>query len=252
MRFEALKVGELARRTGLTIRTLHHYDEIGLLEPSLHTESGHRLYTAHDVARLQQVLSLRQLGFSLDEVRDCLDRPGFLPLDVIRLHVARLREQIELQRRLCERLEALASHLRAAREVSAEEFLATIEVMTMLEKYYTPEQLAYLKQRREQLGEERMRQASEEWRELMALVRAEMDKGTPPTDSKVEALARRWMGLVRQFSGGDHGIEKTLSGLWKNEGQALASQFGVTEAAQTPGMQEYMEYIGKALKASGQ
>ena len=45
MRFKALKVGELAKRTGLTIRTLHHYDEIGLLKPSLHTESGYRLYT---------------------------------------------------------------------------------------------------------------------------------------------------------------------------------------------------------------
>src|SRR5207302_5644108 len=86
MRFEALKVGELARRTGLTIRTLHHYDEIGLLKPSLHTESGHRLYTADDVARLQQIVSLRQLGFSLDEVRDCLNRPGFSMLEVIRLH----------------------------------------------------------------------------------------------------------------------------------------------------------------------
>src|SRR5579871_1605575 len=98
MRFEALKVGELARRTGLTVRTLHHYDAIGLLKPSLHTESGHRLYTAADVARLQQVLSLRQLGFSLEQARDCLDRPGFAPLEVIRLHVERLREQVRLQR----------------------------------------------------------------------------------------------------------------------------------------------------------
>src|SRR5262249_39939735 len=114
MRFEALKVGELARRTGLTIRTLHHYDEIGLLNPSLHPEAGHRLYTADDVARLQQVLSLRQLGFSLEEVRECLDRPGFSPLEVIRLHVARLREQIELQRKLCEHLEALTEHFRPA------------------------------------------------------------------------------------------------------------------------------------------
>src|SRR5271166_5254301 len=133
MRFEALKVGELARRTGLTVRTLHHYDEIGLLKPSLHTESGHRLYTAGDVARLQQVLSLRQLAFSLEEVRDCLDRPGFSPLEVIGLHVARLREQIELQQRLCERLEAIADRLRAAGTVSADEFLRTIEVMTMIE-----------------------------------------------------------------------------------------------------------------------
>ena len=126
-------MGELAQRTGLTVRTLHHYDEIGLLKPSLHTEAGYRLYTAGDVARLQQVLSLRQLGFTLEEVRGCLDRPGFSPLEVIGLHVARLREQIELQRRLCERLDAIAAHLALAGEVSADEFLDTIEEMTMLE-----------------------------------------------------------------------------------------------------------------------
>ncbi len=56
MRFKALKVGELAQRTGLTVRTLHHYDAIGLLRPSLHTEAGYRLYTAGDITRLQQVL----------------------------------------------------------------------------------------------------------------------------------------------------------------------------------------------------
>src|SRR6476660_8299703 len=126
MRFEALKVGEMAQRTGLTVRTLHHYDAIGLLRPSLHSEAGYRLYTAGDIARLQQVMSLRQLGFSLDEVRECLDRPGFSPLEVIELHIARLREQIELRRKLCERLETLAEQFRPAGEVSAEEFLQAI------------------------------------------------------------------------------------------------------------------------------
>src|SRR6516225_6560087 len=147
MSFEALKVGELARRTGLTIRTLHHYDEIGLLKPSLHTEAGHRLYTAGDVARLQQVLSLRQLGFALEDIKACLDRPGFSPLEVIRLHVARLREQIDLQQKLCARLEALAGYFQSAGEVSADAFLQTIEVMTMIHNYYTPEQMEIFRQR---------------------------------------------------------------------------------------------------------
>ena len=105
MRSHGLKVGELAKRTGLTVRALHHYDEIGLLRPSLHTGSGHRLYTAADIARLQQVLSLRQLGFALEEIRECLDRPGFSPREVIGLHVARLRQRIAMQ----------AAALRAAR-----------------------------------------------------------------------------------------------------------------------------------------
>jgi DNA-binding transcriptional MerR regulator len=112
-----------------------------LLKPSLHTAAGHRLYTADDVARLQQVISLRQLGFSLEEIRDCLGRPDFSPLEVIGLHCARLREQIDLQRKLCERLEAVAALLSTAGEVSAEEFLRTIEVMTMMEELYTPEQV---------------------------------------------------------------------------------------------------------------
>src|SRR6266540_3219671 len=67
---ELWKVGDLARRTGLSIRTLHYYDEIGLLSPSHRTGSGHRLYDVDDVARLQRILSLRQLGFSLEEVKD--------------------------------------------------------------------------------------------------------------------------------------------------------------------------------------
>src|SRR5262249_43929624 len=128
MRSEPLKVGELAQRSGLTVRTLHHYDEIGLLKPSLHTEAGHRLYVARDIVRLQQVMSLRQLGFSLEEIKSCLDQGGFAPLEVIRLHMARLREQIELQQRLCASLEGLALYLEQAADVSAEAFLKTIEV----------------------------------------------------------------------------------------------------------------------------
>jgi DNA-binding transcriptional MerR regulator len=227
---EALKVGELARRTGLTVRTLHHYDEIGLLRPSLYTEAGYRLYTAGDVARLQQVLSLRQLGFSLDEVRNCLDRPGFAPLDVITLHLARLREQIELQGKLCERLERLAVHLRAAGEVSADEFLNAIEEMTMLEKlrekYFTPEQLQSIKTAGEQLGKEQLEQKQEAWAELIALIQTEMDQGTDPADARVQELARRWQELLNWSTGGDPGIQQAMKRLWEEQGDNLAATFG--------------------------
>jgi DNA-binding transcriptional MerR regulator len=230
MGFVALKVGELARRTGLTVRALHHYDAIGLLKPSLHTEAGYRLYTAGDIARLQQVLSLRQLGFSLDEVRDCLDRPGFSPQEVIALHVARLRGEIELQQKLCERLEALAAHLRAAGEVSADEFLHTIEEMTMMEamteKYFTPEQLKVIKDRREEVGRDYLEGMQEEWAEVIALIRAEMDRGTDPADAKVQALARRWQDLLHRSTAGDPGIRDAMKRLWEEQGDNLAAQFG--------------------------
>jgi MerR family transcriptional regulator, thiopeptide resistance regulator len=249
MRFEALQVGELARRTGLTVRALHHYDEIGLLKPSLHTEAGYRLYTANDVARLQHVMSLRQLGFSLDEVRHCLDHDDFSPLEVISLHLASLREQIERQRMLCGRLEALALHLRAAGEVSAGEFIETIEEMTMLEqlqeRYFTPEQLQSIKAAREEAGQERLQQGQEAWAELIALVRAEMERGAEPADAKVQALAQRWKDLVNWSTGGDPEIEQAMKRLWEEQGDKLAAQFGAKYDSRP-----IWEYIHQAIAVS--
>jgi DNA-binding transcriptional MerR regulator len=244
MQNESLKVGELAKRTGLTVRTLHHWDEIGLVRPSLRTAAGHRLYSAGDVARLQQVVSLRQLGFSLDEVRDCLERPGFSPLEVIRLHAARLREQIELERALCERLESLAAHFQSAERVSAEVFLQTIEVMTMIENYYTPEQLEMLRKRREAGGaemEERIQQGPALWNELFAEYRAHMERGTDPADPAVQALEARRQALVNEFTGGDAGLEQSLARMWTVEGEKLAAHYGIE-----PELSEYFEKVSKA------
>jgi DNA-binding transcriptional MerR regulator len=190
LQFEALKVGELARRTGLTVRTLHHYDEIGLLKPSLHSQSGHRLYAAGDIARLQQVLSLRQLGFSLESIRDCLDKPDFSPLEVMDLHLARLKEQIELQRQLSERLEAIAFQLRATEEVSVEAFFRTIEVMTMMEKLYTSDQMKQFAEVSKLVGPEEIRAIETAWTTLLSEVRANQD--LDPASPEAQALVDRW------------------------------------------------------------
>lgn len=239
MRPAAMKVGELAKRTGVSVRTLHHYDEIRLLSPSRRTEAGHRLYADCEIVRLQQIVSLRQLGFSLEEIRECLARPGFSPQRVIDLHLERLREQIEAQLRLCERLEALGAYVRSTENLSVDEFLQTIAEMIRMEKYYTPEQMEELRQRREQLGEERIRQVEAEWPTLIEQVRAERDKGTPPTDERVRQLAKRWMELVNEFTGGNPGIEQSVKKMWQQE----QSIHGI----ETAPMRELIEYVSKAL-----
>jgi DNA-binding transcriptional MerR regulator len=233
------KVGELARRTGLTVRTLHHYDQVGLLRPSRRSAAGHRLYGGGEVARLQQIQSLRRLGFGLEEIREMLDRPEFSPARVVELHLERVREQIRLQQRLCERLEGIAARLRAAETVSADDLIRTIEAMSMFEKYYTPKQLEELRARAEQVGPERMREVEAEWPRLMDEVRAEMERGTDPGDERVQALARRWSGLVREFTGGNPGIERSLGSLYREE----SSVHGMEVAAMRP----MMEYIGRAM-----
>lgn len=246
----SLSVGDLAKLAGVSIRTLHHYDEIGLLRPSLHTESGHRLYTAADLARLQQVISLRQLGFSLEEVGACLDRADFSPVDVIRMHLARLREQIEMQKGLCERLESLAHYFSNGRaeEVSAEEFLQSIEVMTMIANYYTPEQMEYFRKRREEAsaaGVDIAQQGTADWSVLLADYKAEMEKGTDPADPKLRELEKRRQALVSAFSGGDAAIEQNLKRLWTEQGDKLCAQYGMD-----PKVMEYLGKIAEAQKGS--
>lgn len=241
----AVKVGELAKQTGLSVRTLHYYDEIGLLSPSRRTEAGHRLYTAGDVVRLRQIKSLRYLGASLEEIREILTAPDFSPRRVIEQHLARLREQIELQQKLCDRLEEIAARLSSKEEGSAEEFVQTVEVIRMSERlwrYYTPEQREEIEERGRALGEERIRQVEAEWPELMEQVRAEMEAGTDPSDERVQRLAKRWMELVREFTGGNPEIESSVRNVWRQEENI--------HGVDTGPMREMGEYISRAMEAS--
>jgi DNA-binding transcriptional MerR regulator len=87
-------VGEVARFAGITVRTLHHYDDIELLRPSVRTPSGHRQYDEDDLARLQQILGYRELGFPLDRIAGILDDPARQRVDHLRAQHALLVERI--------------------------------------------------------------------------------------------------------------------------------------------------------------
>lgn len=234
-----LKVGDLARRSGVSVRTLHYYEEIGLLAPSQHTPTGHRLYALADVTRLQQIVSLRQLGLSLTEIRACLASSALDPAEVIDRHLARIRDQIELQRQLSDRLERVARALRATGSPSLDDLLQAIEVTKMLEKY-TPEQRALFEERARIVGEQRIREVEAEWPVLIAEVRAEMAAGTDPGSDRVQALTRRWSGLGREF----HGDNQELIGVLRE------SVTGLPDRDPNGGLdQEVIAYIYRAQQA---
>lgn len=224
------KVGALARRTGLTVRTLHHYDAIGLLAPSLRTPSGHRLYTGADVERLQQIQSLRVMGFSLDEVRRVLDptgsRPALAPREIIALHLARVQEQIARHTRLAERLTMLANHLDTAEPVTADDLCRLIEAMTTMDQYFTPEQLDVLTERRTRIGDARAREVRDAWNAIIPAVRTAMQQNVDPASPEVLALARRWKALVEEFTGGDPAIAGAVRTMYEHEGPTLQRELG--------------------------
>lgn len=226
----SMRVGELARRTGLSVRALHHYDEIGLLVPTERTDAGHRRYTAADVARLQQIVSLRSVGLSLDAIRAVLD-DGADPLDAVERHLAHLRATLALQQQLIGRLEEIATRYRAAASVTADDLIHTIHLTTMFEKHYTPEQLDALKQRREAVGEKRIREVEQHaWPELWNDFRKQLDAGTPPDDPATEPLVRRAEALIAEFTGDDAGIRRSLGSAVRENRQAAYSTWGIDEA----------------------
>jgi DNA-binding transcriptional MerR regulator len=205
-----MKVGTLAKRTGVSVRALHYYDEIGLLQPSTLTKSGHRLYGPAELVRLQQIKSLRQLGFSLDEIRSCLDTPQFSPQRVLQIHVERLREQIDQQERLVALLETLSASFAAGSVASADDFVDAIEGITMVDRIFSVEELDEIKARGERLGREHIHSVEAEWPSLIAKVRAEMLAGTDPANDQMRPLASRWRELVREFTGGNPNIERKM------------------------------------------
>jgi DNA-binding transcriptional MerR regulator len=107
-----MNVGEVAALAGVTVRTLHHYDRIGLLSPSERTAAGYRRYSADDLDRLHQVLLYRELGFSLEEVATLLDDPAADP-------GAHLRRQHRLLRERLERTQAMVAAVEKEMEARA-------------------------------------------------------------------------------------------------------------------------------------
>ena len=221
------RVGELARRTGLSVRTLHHWGDLNLLVPSHRSPAGHRLYTAADISRLQQIVALRGLGLALTEIRDVLADPRTTPAAVLGRRLQRSRAQLALEQQLCSRLERAAATLDAGTEdLPVDQTVLTIEVMTMIDRHYSPEQREQQARRRELLGEQRIQDAQNEWAELVDDVRTAMARGTDPRSTDGQRLAQRWNGLVGEFTGGDPGIERSLRDIYRAEPQPAATPIG--------------------------
>ena len=217
------RIGEVAERTGVTVRALHHYDHIGLVCPSRRSAAGHRRYTAADAERLYRVLALRQLGLGLEEIGDVL--AGDLPLPaVLTAHLRRVEEQLAALQRLQARLRSALvpggtsdDVLDLVREVS------TVDETTS--RYFTPEQLEVLAQRRSELGPA-VEAAQERWPQLITAVEVAIADGTDPASARGQELAAEWRGLLEQFHGGDPGLRDSLYRMREENADEIQARFG--------------------------
>lgn len=247
---DPLPIGELAARTGLTVRALHHYEELGLLSPT-RTAAGHRRYGPREVERVQQIRSLQTLGVSLREIGAVLEAPDFDPAALVaRQRAALAAEQARLSD-LLGRLDALERLLRQRAQtgtpIPPTDFLQTLRAMQDIEQHYSPDQLAQLADRRRQLGEETIRAVEAEWPRLFEQVGRAMDAGTDPASREARALIDRWDELVAMFTNHDPGITQSLGTVWKQSGGSASQMAGLDPDR----MRELFAYAQRVRDARG-
>ncbi|MDQ2744819.1 MAG: MerR family transcriptional regulator [Chloroflexota bacterium] len=228
------RVGQFAALTGVSIRTLHHYDSIGLLSPSDRSEAGYRLYSDTDLLLVQQILTLRYLGFGLRQIGELLRRPDFDLLTSLRIQRGALRDRISELERIDVSLGTLLDHRLASGRWNWRLLTdASTAVQAGLEQkgatmndYYTPEEIRrqFTELAREAPPEElqadarqwreELQAAEQQWRGLLADVHANLD--LPPASPKAQELAARWDQVHESARPFFQGREK----LWQSLGRA--------------------------------
>ncbi|ODP35663.1 MerR family transcriptional regulator [Pandoraea sp. ISTKB] len=219
-----LKVGELAKRSGLTVRTLHHYDTLGLLSPSARSDAGYRLYDLGDITRLHEIQALRRFGMSLADIGQWLanrDTSSDTLDSLIARQIDMLTRQIDDASRLRSRLVQLQTQLASGVAPDLAEWLSTLELMNMYEKYLSPEELA-----RFPLYKNKQAYASD-WPAIVAEVSELMARGEPPVSEAAQAVSRRWMAMVERDTGGDARLLAKLNAMHENE-PSMRTQTGIT------------------------
>lgn len=204
-----LKVGELAKHTGLTVRTLHHYDEIGLLKPSGRSDSGYRLYSQSDVQRLHGIQSLRHLGLALADISGLLDGAGTAPDRIIDQQMLALNRQIAQATELRDRLALMRDGLVAGTQPDMSDWLSTLALMATYGKYFSAAELKRIFAN--------WKLIESEWLPLVAAVRDAMDRGVPHDAPQAQPLATRWMSLMLFWMEGDFDLMERWGHMYREE-----------------------------------
>jgi DNA-binding transcriptional MerR regulator len=239
------RVSDFAEKAGVTVRTLHHYDRLGLLKPSGHTEAGYRLYGERDFARLQQIVTLKFIGLPLRQIKDLLDRSDLDLGTTLRLQRRMLLEKRLQVEAAIQAIEEAERSLKSSREPDLAALKKIIDVMerqnTMewTKKYYSEEAQAKIGERARTWTPELQAKVEQDWKNLIGEVEAAI---AAPAGAKALALAKRWSELVRGFIGGDAGVQQGLNNLYADQGNWPSS-------FQKPFSDEVWQYIKKAMAA---
>jgi len=213
-----LKVGELAALANLTVRTLHHYDSIGLLRPSARSDAGYRLYDRDDVARLHRIQALRAFGMSLSDIGLTLDSPAGSPLAIVDRQLESLEVRMAEARRLRDQLLRVREQLMRGTAPDLSTWLTTLEntmdMTNVYERYFTKEELQRMPLLRNDA-------AQAEWQGMVEQARGLIESQVPPNADAAKAFALRWLQTFERDTGGDAAAQAKMNMMAEREKEAV-------------------------------
>ena len=247
---EYYSVKKLARLAGVSVRTLHLYDQMGLLTPSVRTEARYRLYGNKDLLRLQQILFYRELDFPLKEIGDILDDPAFDLIQALESHKTALREKSERISTLIDTIDKTLHHLKNKTMLQVEDLYDGLSPDKIAE--YREEAMNRWGKERVLKGEDILRKLTKEEVDAMKLeldtvMKALLDcTEKDPASAEVQSLIARHYKMIMKFSGRSEGqgkdYYKGLGELYLSDGR-YTNVNGVTNIAFTEFMQKAMQHF---------
>lgn len=218
-----MTVGEAARRMDVTVRTLQHYDREGLLSPSAVSEGGRRLYTDKDLVKLHQILSLKHLGFSLNDIKNrlvSLDTPKEVA-EVLMEQAESVRAKIESLSESLRELEALREEVLQMQSVDFKKYADIIVNLQMkndfywLIKHFDDRMLDHIRSR---FGRDSGMAFIQAFMRLQEEAIRFEEEGVPADSEKGQSFAKAYWEMIMEFTGGDIKILSRLMEFGQSEG----------------------------------
>ncbi|HEX4013280.1 MAG TPA: MerR family transcriptional regulator [Candidatus Cybelea sp.] len=218
------QVKAFADEVGVSVRTLHLYDRLGLLKPAGVTESGYRLYGEGELERLEHILALRFVGLRLEQIKELLGdspRPLRIALRLQRDVIVRQRQRLDKALAVIEGAQATLAIDTAADR--GEVLRKLMEVFKMqndfqwTQEYYSEEAREAIEERRRAMPSEAIERGQREWAALIADVESAVTQGVDPSDERAAALAARWRALVGSFTQDNAEVASGLNKLWSDQ-----------------------------------
>ncbi|WP_238917869.1 MerR family transcriptional regulator [Clostridium sp. YIM B02555] len=193
-----MKINEVAKLTGITTRTLHYYDEIGLLKPSQITDAGYRLYDENSLSELQQILFFRELNFPLNEIKEIMTNSEYDKTEALKKH----KELLLKKRERIDKLVTLVENtIKGDGEMSFKEFdMTEIEsakkkyAKEVKERFGNTEAYAESEEKAKNYGKEQWREIDAESKKLLKAFADNMDK--TPDSEDVQKLVKEWQNFI--------------------------------------------------------